>query len=41
MDKKELSKLIRKMSRRMSIPRGKVKPSKRIYSRKKEKSIDW
>lgn len=40
MDKKEISKLIRKVSRNVSIPRAKVKPSKKIYSRKR-KSTDW
>ncbi|HNI27655.1 MAG TPA: hypothetical protein PLJ29_14930 [Leptospiraceae bacterium] len=40
MDKQEISKLIRKVSRTVSIPKGKVKPSKKVYSRKK-KSTDW
>jgi hypothetical protein len=41
MDKKKIGVLIRKVSRRVSIPKGKVKPSKKVYSRKKGKSIEW
>lgn len=40
MDNKSMVTLIKKVSRTMAIPKARVKPSAKVYSRKK-KSTQW